>query len=242
MTICAHLDGAERGHHRVFGIVAPGKAVALRIGGGCEQDVEKIRFRRRIGGELAVGEEFRQRALRLGALDAVDRIGVVAGDGQQALDAGKPRLRVVVVGFLRQIDRRAFRRVGRPRGGETRLLVHRTAARVGDLEIAFANAQLGVAALRHRRAAVNRRRACMHIDQVGVERAVDDLAALPGIDAEPAAGRHIGALLQPDRRVQRGSWCDCTGVSSACAGLAANMSVALAAAIKQSKRRIMRPC
>src|ERR1700690_205944 len=30
----AHFDDAERGHHRVFGVVAPGEAGALRIGGG----------------------------------------------------------------------------------------------------------------------------------------------------------------------------------------------------------------
>ena len=39
----------------------------------------------------------------------------------------------------------------------------------------------------------------MHIDHVGIERAVHHLPALPGIDAEPAAGRDIGALFQPDR-------------------------------------------
>ena len=126
-------------------------------------------------------------------------VGLVAGDGQQPLDAGKPRLRVVVVGFLRQIDRRPLRRIGRLRRGEARLLGDRAAARIGDLEVAVADAQFGVARLRHGRAAVDGRRARMHIDHVGVERAVHHLAAGAGIDAEPAAGRDIGALFQPDR-------------------------------------------
>ena len=59
-----------------------------------------------------------------------------------------------------------------------------------------------MAALRHRGAAIDRRRARVHINQVGIERAVHHLTALPGIDAEPAARRHIGAFLQADRRVQ----------------------------------------
>ena len=42
----------------------------------------------------------------------------------------------------------------------------------------------------------------MHIDHVHIERAVHHLAAGAGIDAEPAAGRDIGAFFQPDRRVQ----------------------------------------
>ena len=120
------------------------KPMPSGLRGGSEQGVEKFRLRRGVGRQLAVVQEFRQRGLRLGALHAVDRIGVIAGDRQQALDAGKPRLRVVVVGFFRQIDRRPFRRIGRLRRGETRLLAHRTAARIGDLEIAVANAELGM--------------------------------------------------------------------------------------------------
>src|SRR5450631_454953 len=196
----SHLDHTERGHHRVFGIIAPGKTDAFRIGGGVDQRIEKIRLRHRVGRQLAVVHEFRQRGLRLGALHAVDRIGVVTGDRQQALHPGKLRLRVVVVGFFRKVDRRSFRGFGGLRGGETRLLADRTAARIGDLEIAVADAQLGMSGLRHRRAAVDRRRARMHIDHVDVERAVHDLAAGAGIDAEPAAGRDIGAFFQPDRR------------------------------------------
>ena len=104
----SHLDGAERGHHRIFGIVTPGKAFALRIAGGLQQQVEKILLGRAVRRQLAVGEEFRQRALRLGAVNAVDRVGLVIRDSEQALNAGEPRLRVVVVGFFRQIDGRAL--------------------------------------------------------------------------------------------------------------------------------------
>ena len=43
----------------------------------------------------------------------------------------------------------------------------------------------------------------MHIDQVGIERPVQHLLALPGRDAEPAACRHRGAFFQTDRRVHQ---------------------------------------
>ena len=138
---------------------------------------------------LRSARNFVERGLRLGALHAVDRIGVVAGDHQQPLDAGEAGLRVVIVGFLGEIDRRPFRRIGRPRRRKARLLADRTAARIADLEIAVADAEFGIAVLRQRRRAIDRRRARMQIDHVGIERAVHHLPALPGIDAEPAARR-----------------------------------------------------
>ena len=42
-------------------------------------------------------------ALRLRPIDAVDRGGVVARDHQQPLDAGEPRLLVVIFGILGEI-------------------------------------------------------------------------------------------------------------------------------------------
>jgi len=84
----SHLDGAERGHRRIFRVVTPRKADAFRIGGGFDQRVEKFRFCRRLGRQLVVVQKLRQRGVRPSAVDAVDRICVVAGDCQQALDAG----------------------------------------------------------------------------------------------------------------------------------------------------------
>ena len=56
-----------------------------------------------------------------------------------------------------------------------------------------------MAVLRQRRGAIDRRRARVHIDHVGIERAVDHLPALAGIGAKPAARRDGGALLDADR-------------------------------------------
>jgi hypothetical protein len=39
----------------------------------------------------------------------------------------------------------------------------------------------------------------MHVDHVGIERRVEDLPALPGVDAKPAIGRNVGALLDSER-------------------------------------------
>jgi len=41
--------------------------------------------------------------LRLRAVDAVDRSGIIAGDDKQALDAGKARLLVVIFGIFGEI-------------------------------------------------------------------------------------------------------------------------------------------
>ena len=168
----------------------------MRIARRIQQRVEKSRRRHRVGRQLAVVEKFCQRGLGFRALHAVDRIGVITGDHQKPLDAGEPRLRIVVVGFFGEVHHRAFRRLRRPRRGKMRLLADRTTARIGDLETAVANAEIGIAPLRQRRGAVNRRRARIHIDHVGIERAVEHLPALAGLDAEPAAGRDIGALFQ----------------------------------------------
>ena len=84
-----------------------------------EQRREEVRPRRGLGLQLAVIEELGQRALRLGALHAVDRAGVVTGDHQQPLYAGKPGLGVIVVGLFREIDRGALGRIRRPRRGES---------------------------------------------------------------------------------------------------------------------------
>ena len=51
----------------------------------------------------AAFQERRQRGLRLRAVDAVDRGGVIARDHQQPLDAGEPRLLVVIFAVLGEI-------------------------------------------------------------------------------------------------------------------------------------------
>ena len=53
---------------------------------------------------MMILDELFDRGAALFALHAIDRIGVVAGDRQQPLDAGKARLRVVVVGLLGEVD------------------------------------------------------------------------------------------------------------------------------------------
>lgn len=121
---------------------------------------------------------------------------VVAQDHEQALDPGKPRLGVIVVGFFREINDRplAIRTV------EVGLLARRAAARIGNFEITVADAKIGIAVLRQRRGAINGRRARVQINHIGVERPVHHLPALAGIEVVPAARDDICALFDADRR------------------------------------------
>ncbi len=61
--------------------------------------------------QFSVVQEFCDCGLRPGALHAVDRIGVKARNHQETLNAGKPRLHIVVIGFFRKVDDRSLRRV-----------------------------------------------------------------------------------------------------------------------------------
>lgn len=125
---------------------------------------------------------------------------VVAQDHEQALDPGKPRLGVIVVGFFREIDDRPFWRFGRFGRAEVGLLARRAAARIGNFEITVADAKIGIAVLRQRRGAINGRRARVQINHIGVERPVHHLPALAGIEVVPAARDDICALFDADRR------------------------------------------
>ena len=92
----------------------------MRIARGRQQRVEELRLRGRVGRQLVVLEEGFERALRLAAVDAVDGAGVIAGDREQPLDAGKPRLRVVVAGVLGELDHQAVVALGRAAPARTR--------------------------------------------------------------------------------------------------------------------------
>ena len=75
----AFLD-AKRGHHRIGGVVAPGKADAGRLLCRVDQHIEEIRGARCLRPQSSIGEEARQRAFRLRIGHPVDRIRVVAGE------------------------------------------------------------------------------------------------------------------------------------------------------------------
>src|SRR4029078_8620406 len=119
--------------------------------------------------KLAVVQKFRDGRLCLGAWHAVNRIGVVARDHQQPLDAGKARLDIVVVGFFRQIDNGSFWRVGRLCRVEAGLLARGAAPRVGNIKVAISNAEIGLAILRQRRSPVDRGRARIEVGSLYVE-------------------------------------------------------------------------
>src|SRR6476469_7064108 len=75
---CSHLDDAERSHHRIAGVVAPGVTDTFGVASGFDQHIEKFLTGRGIARELAVVDEFRDGGLGLCALHTVDRVGVVA--------------------------------------------------------------------------------------------------------------------------------------------------------------------
>ena len=199
----ALLLDAERRHHDVARLVAPGKARAVRLLRRGHQQVEEIGA---AGGgvfELVVGDELRQRRVGLVAADAVDRVGVIARDRQQPLDAGVARLLVVVFGVLGEIGDQALLGLGRLDGGEARdLLAGAVAAlRRRQHEGVGADAEIGVPGLRQRRAAIHRQRAGMDVEGFARQRALDHRAALARVDPEPAAGRRRALVLDRDRRL-----------------------------------------
>ena len=85
----AHLHDAEGCHHRIMSIIAPSEADAFRVARSLDQRVKEIRCRCRIGWKLAVIQKFRDGSLRFRALHAINRIGVVPCNHQQALNAGE---------------------------------------------------------------------------------------------------------------------------------------------------------
>ena len=140
-------------------------------------------------------------ALRLRPVDAVDRRGVIARDDQQPLDAGEPRLLVVIFGILGEIgDEVAVVGPRRRDLGERRgRLVAAALAGGGDDEIVRRDAQRVAAVLRDRRGAVDAERARVQQDAVGGQRALQHHAAGGGIDPEPAARGGRGFFVDADR-------------------------------------------
>src|SRR6185312_16285446 len=106
-------------------------------------------------------EERGKRRLRLWSIDAVDRRRIVATDDQQPLDAGEPRLLVVVFAGLGQIgDEIAVIGLGRRDLREGGLRLPGAAlARRSDDEIALRDAKGVVAILRDRGSPIDRQRA-----------------------------------------------------------------------------------
>ena len=151
--------------------------------------------------EPAALQERRQRALRLRPVDAVDRSGVIACDDKQPLDAGEPRLLVVIFGILGEIGNEVA--VVGPRrrdlGEGRRRLVAAALAGGGDDEIFRRNAQRVAAALWNRRGAVDAERACIQQNAVGGQRALQHHAAGGGIDPEPAPRRGRRLVVDADR-------------------------------------------
>ena len=151
-----------------------------------------------VGGEPAALQERRERTLRLRPVDAVDRRCVIACDDQQPLDAGEPRLLVVIFEILGEIgDQVAV--VGprrRDLGEGRRRLVAAALAGGGDDEIVRRDAQRVAAVLRNRRGAVDAERARIQQNAVGGQRALQHHAAGGGIDPEPAArrGRRLSSM------------------------------------------------
>ena len=193
--------GADRGHDLVRRVVAPGQPGGRGRLHRVDHGGEEIRRLHDIGGQSAIFQEGRQRCLRLRAVDAVDRRRVIARDHQQPLNAGEPRLLVVIFAVLGQIRHQmAVVGPGRVDLGERRrgLSGAALAGRRND-EIVRRDAQRVVAALRHRRRAVDAERAGIEQDAVGGQRALRDHAAGRRIDPEPAARRGGGLVVDADR-------------------------------------------
>src|SRR5579859_4444903 len=95
-------------------------------------------------------EERVKRRLGLWSVDAIDRRRIVAADDKQPLDAGEPRLLVVIFAGLGQIgDEIAVIGLGRRDLGEGGLRLPGAAlARRGDDEIALRDAERIAAVLR----------------------------------------------------------------------------------------------
>ena len=109
---------ADRRHHGDRRLVAPREADAVRLLHGIEQHLEEGRAVRGIGRQLAILQELVERGGGLLALEPVDRVGVIAGDHQQPLHAGEPRLRGIVVRFLAEIGGQVLLGLGRLDLGE----------------------------------------------------------------------------------------------------------------------------
>ncbi len=192
--------GRHRRHDPVRGVVAPGKPRRGRRLHRLDQPGEEIRLLHRVRIETAALQERIECGLRLRSVGAVDRGSIVAGDDQQPLDAGKPRLFVVILGVLGEIGDEmavvALRRMNlRERRGR---LSGATLPRRRDDEILLGDAERVGAALGRRRGAVEAECARMQEDAIRGQRALCHYAAAGGIDAEPAARGGGGLMVDAD--------------------------------------------
>src|SRR4029077_5438774 len=153
----------------------------------------------------AILQELIERRGRFLALESVDRVGVIARDDEQPLNAGKPRLRGIVLGLFAEIGGEALlglrwldlREPHQPLG---RAAVAGLGRR--DDEVAFGDAEIRVARLRQRRGAVGGQRTGVQIDLVGRDRALQHATARAGVHAEPAARRGGALLLEREREIE----------------------------------------
>ena len=105
---------AERRHHRVASSRCTRRSRAPS--GFCAAAISMSKKSERpaaVSPSLLSCDELQQRRVGLGAADAVDRGGVVAGDHQQPLDAGVARLVVGVFGLFGEIGGEALLGLGR---------------------------------------------------------------------------------------------------------------------------------
>ena len=116
---CRHLPGSMRYQPRLVTALPSSVPTAAMIlcgvslhqvspvdDGDCTASimvVEEVRRLHDVGGQPAALQERRQCGLRLRAVDAVDRRRVIARDHQQPLDAGEPRLLVVIFAAFGEI-------------------------------------------------------------------------------------------------------------------------------------------
>ena len=193
--------GRDRGHDLVPRVVAPGEPRRRRRLHRIDHGGEEIRRLHDIHRQGAAFQECRQRCLRLWPVDAVDWRCVIARDHEQPLDAGEPRLLVVIFRVFGQV-RHEVAVVGSRRGdlgkGYRRLP---GAALPGgcDHEIVWRDAQRVAAVLRDRRGAIDPERACVQQNAVRRQRALHHHAAGGGIDPEPAACRGRSFVIDADR-------------------------------------------
>ncbi len=191
--------GGDRGHHPILRVVAPGEAGGGGLFDRCNHRLEEIGRLDRIGIEAARFQECGEGVLCLRAVDAVDGGRIIACDHQQPLDRGEARLLVVVLGPFGEI--RDLMSVFAGAGfdfGERRCGLAAAALASGNDEVFRRNAEIVGAILRRGGCAVYRQRACMEQNALRRDVPLRDHAAGCRIDAEPAARRGRGLVLDAD--------------------------------------------
>jgi len=192
---CRHLPGSMRYQPRLTTVFPSSVATAAMIlcgvslhqvspvaDGACTASIMVVKKPGDCAASAPSPRLFRnafQRSLGLRAVDAVDRGRVIACDHQQPLNAGEPRLFIVIFGIFGEIgDKVAVVGLRRIDLREWRWrLAGAALARGGDDEIFRRDAQRIAAALRDRRGAIEAERARIEQDAVGGQRALRHHAA-----------------------------------------------------------------